>query len=1314
MLKTKLNYKNVRYTLKIITLFICSLIVLSGTLGIINYSNNTDQIFEHPDSNENTNLQLTNSHIVESKDSFIRTSRGSRKSKEDGDYEPNDLMKDAVMINVNKSATPKTIFGNLSFFDLVDWFKFNASCGLGSGKNATLFSIDLFDVSTMVGVYMELYAPKPYPHKLGNSTTHTLMNPNPANFNMVAPLNGTYYFRILRAGPMSSIGAGYKFVITVFDWNNTQYDGDNNFTDTNINIVNTTKDIQLIHNLSSIFDVHDFFCFTGYRHQNLTVDLLPQSNDADYDLFFFESQTTKYLLSSETIGKGSVNGAEKISTVLFSDRTYYIRVLARINNTPDTDNVKNFGPYIIKFSGNIPPRWRQNAPDDYYMVEDDPPLYMEPEDIWHDLNVVDDLNYHLWNSTSKDWEPRDNSSKVISSVDFETFSIELINNGSLLNPDEVIKITPFNNKFGDEEVKLGVSDSPADTFASHTITVHVLPENDAPIINNTETWEEFTNNGTIENNLISIEEFQELQIKVDAYDIEGDELTYSAEFEDPNTDFAKAFKIDTESGLISFFADHSYIGAHEIDINVTDDGNDPTNATTKKHMVFQIIPSTIDRIPKTLLEMPLNGSTLKIKNPVLRWNISDIDTDPALITYDIYLSTKLSEVLSHANEALIASGITGTHYEQKIALDDNTTYYWTVIPFDGVFTGICENDWYTLHINTTIIVPKVILKSPANNIIINYTNIKLQWKLIYSEDNKVAFDVYMGISEDVKELIFQETVETLNFEPSLISYGHTYYWGILPKAFEDNSILQGSFSEIWSFQIKRDYKPPVINLVEPKDKVILKNNDITFKWDVEYKEPESLDYEILVSSSSDFSNELLMNRTLKRFHTFFDLKVDTYYWKVVPFLNEIPGPESEVRSFIIDLTMVQPIVVPKFPLNNSTINVTTVELQWSLLYSGDISDIKYDVYLDSSTNDRNRMNQISSNHAKSYLPLVLNDKETYYWYVLPRIETENGIIIGEFHENISLFRIDSGYQEPPEPGFDLRLEPAYIQLPEGNQINVNLILNNTGNVDLSLSLSYQTEPNDILFLNLKIRKIGVFTGTNQSVVLEISAPPGVKPGTKITITVTAVADGTGLVDDEILAVEIISKDRDSSPNNTDTNSVWIYIICIVIVLVISILLLFIYLAKRKQKANLKEIGEEINQDRIEVQSTSPYTEPMPSVNGYKPITESYIQTIAQSSTPELTRSNGSINESGNTEPEKLETTTNGTPLVAPTVNSKPIQPVKPITPVTPIAPVTPVSAISIQTKAITPVIATPSQDTDDNKLSSAIAKPINSDNEHDI
>ena len=124
----------------------------------------------------------------------------------------------------------------------MDWYKFNASKGDNSGKNAHHIYLDLVDIATANGVFMELYAPTPHPHKLGTSRIHDKdIAGSEANFNMVAPLNGTYYLKVMSNGKPTFFNETYilNYVIVEIA-HNVAYDGDNSFTAPSIRWIDST------------------------------------------------------------------------------------------------------------------------------------------------------------------------------------------------------------------------------------------------------------------------------------------------------------------------------------------------------------------------------------------------------------------------------------------------------------------------------------------------------------------------------------------------------------------------------------------------------------------------------------------------------------------------------------------------------------------------------------------------------------------------------------------------------------------------------------------------------------------------------------------------------------------------------------------------------------------------------------------------------------------------------------------------------------------------------------------------------------------
>jgi hypothetical protein len=309
------------------------------------------------------------------------------------------------------------------------------------------------------------------------------------------------------------------------------------------------------------------------------------------------------------------------------------------------------------------------------------------------------------------------------------------------------------------------------------------------------------------------------------------------------------------------------------------------------------------------------------------------------------------------------------------------------------------------------------------------------------------------------------------------------------------------------------------------------------------------------------------------------------------------------------------------------------------------------------------MRQINNNYKQFFIPVTLDDNKTYYWYVLPSIETDEGFIVGEFQNNISSFKVDTNYHPPPEPGFELRLEPNYLQLPLGNQSIIDIILTNTGNIDLTLDITYLAEPNDLLFVNLKTRRISIPQGQLEIVGLDVSAPPGTEPNTGVTITVQAVADGvSGLAERKVLTVQVEAEEEPNEPTGNGADSYWMYIIGIIVVLVIIMIIFSLFITKRRQK--VKEEGKvETTEQRISVPSSSPYSSPPAVSVGYKP-----QQAV---STPPIARA-----------------TTTGIGLSLPAsaagqaVKVKPIKPVTPVRPVTPVKPVAPLASATKRSAAI--------------------------------
>jgi hypothetical protein len=1193
-----------------------------------------------------------------------RSTSSTRTSRANQDQEPNNSMATASIITYTSHVR---FNGTLSSTDTVDWYTLQLSKGDSSATNPDHFAIALQDISTGTGVSMQFLSPNskpPYPHKLAISEVHDFNNPDPnassAIIEMVPPLDGWYFLRVLPNG-VANGNYTLDFYKTT-ETSNAGYDGDNSFASPRWVDPNVEKTYIPNEYLDPIWDIHDFYNFTGYENQTLEVELTLPST-ADYDIFLFDKQSVNPIDSSTNVGFGI---GEKISTTLTENNVYYIRVWAKVNGS--VDHINNYGWYSIHFKGNVPPVWRTNATDYYEVEEDHPPFYIEEEPLWMDPNKNDQIDYILWDYNKEEWAPRDDNEVVVSSLKYDNFEIQIINNGTITVPDEAIKVILTENAYGETEVRLGARDRPAEAIGQHNITINIKQLNDKPVLNNTLKWIRFMPDGlTIKNNRIIATEESSIKIQATAYDVDGDNIAF--------TDNTNIFDIDPDSGMISFYAPFKLIGTHEINITVTDDGANPDLLSSTNTVEFIIKDSGIDHKPKTYLHVPENRSLIKSLFPNLAWNATDFDSSLNEITYNVFFSDSFDKVNSLDKSVMILNGTNSTSYTFTTPLLDKKTYYWTVIPFDGIFTGSCRNGFFKFRVDTEIIAPEVVLLTPKNQSILNYTDVELTWSIQYEGDQDVISDIYLGISDtDLK--LMEQGYDGTSYFPDDIFNGHVYYWKIVPKAGVPPNRISGDDSQIYNFEVKRGYKPPNVKLISPDDRSIFKSNEVSLSWEVDYRQPQKVTYEIYLETTIEFG-AVPFQIVTETFLKLEDLTATKYYWKVIPMVGEVPGPASEIRWFKIDPTVVQPIVVPKYPKANSTINITWVQLQWTVEYSGSIPKVRYDVYLDNSTDYRPGMSQINNNYRQFFVGVQLDDNKTYYWYVLPSIETVDGFIVGEFQGGLSRFTVDTSYRPPPEPEFELSLDPTTIKIQPGNITEIDINLKNTGNVGLSVDVTYEVNPNDVLFINLiQQHNIFVAQGSVKTIKLTVTAPTTITEKTGVGITVQGEIEEFTLSDRDVLTVEVEPKRPDEDPDNNASNGTDNFIIiALIAIIIICIFLSLLMIIRRRKKIKEQEeeaaarAKEKLSKSRIALPSPTPYSTPTPvtSVSGYKP-------------------------------PEAIPSAP-AAAVITPVAKPSAIKPVKPVRPVTPIAgktikPITPVAAkpvkpVSVGAKPVKPMAAKP-------------------------
>ncbi len=210
--------------------------------------------------------------------------------------------------------------------------------------------------------------------------------------------------------------------------------------------------------------------------------------------------------------------------------------------------------------------------------------------------------------------------------------------------------------------------------------------------------------------------------------------------------------------------------------------------------------------------------------------------------------------------------------------------------------GPAESEAYivNVYIWQPIPYPRVRLWGPSNNSTIITKSVNLVWLLENENLLKVTYDAYLD-TINPPDKIFQSGIINTNLTINGLINGETYYWTIIPKLGEYKGCC---LSGIWSFKV--DIPIPKVKLLTPENGSIIKSVKPTLSWSVEYYGTEILKYDIHLDSRKDpgieyknYTNKYYLPKRLLE-------KGKTYYWKVVPWVGDLKGLESEIWYFSID------------------------------------------------------------------------------------------------------------------------------------------------------------------------------------------------------------------------------------------------------------------------------------------------------------------------------------------------------------------------------------------------------------------------------
>ncbi len=343
-------------------------------------------------------------------------------------------------------------------------------------------------------------------------------------------------------------------------------------------------------------------------------------------------------------------------------------------------------------------------------------------------------------------------------------------NISLRLADSQLDVVELGGNFtGTISVRLNCTNAPGMVARSNTFNITVEDVNDAPV------W-------TSKLPDIEMDEYSEYVVNWSlrdfAFDVEGDDLNFSA---DP-LDYPMRVGIDRDMKLkIKALSDSRGNGI--FNLRVFEEGNVSIGSNTTHTVSINSVEP-----PRVQLLSPGEDVTLDDTVITFEWSLLDPDGKLGNVRFDFYLGNT-------SEPALHTADVSETNFTVK-DLDDNSTYYWNVVPTYEDVMEEQRSDTRQFTINSALGIPEIVLKSPENGSILSDTNVSLLWEHTNLSSHATDFQVYLGTSRDSMEMM--NSTPHLQFRPGDLTYNTTYYWTVLPfNASRKGVCLNG----IWSFRI---------------------------------------------------------------------------------------------------------------------------------------------------------------------------------------------------------------------------------------------------------------------------------------------------------------------------------------------------------------------------------------------------------------------------------------------------------------------------------------------------------------------------------
>jgi hypothetical protein len=243
--------------------------------------------------------------------------------------------------------------------------------------------------------------------------------------------------------------------------------------------------------------------------------------------------------------------------------------------------------------------------------------------------------------------------------------------------------------------------------------------------------------------------------------------------------------------------------------------------------------------------------------------------------------------------------------------------------YDVAGNGPTYSEEYKIIVNPKEIktIPKIKLLSPENNSMINSNKIILTWELITKLHTDILYDIKLDTQSPPEELL-EENYSGMNINISDLKNSKTYYWTVIPKV---NNLTGKCISGIWSFIVEFDI--PKVELKSPVNNSNITSILPTLVWAVKYSGFKTLSYHVYLDTSPDFLHGYYESSNTHFIPEFNLEQGETYYWKIVPWADDIKGIESPIWSFTVEYSD-QPMFNLKLILEPNELDLRPGEMKF--------------------------------------------------------------------------------------------------------------------------------------------------------------------------------------------------------------------------------------------------------------------------------------------------------------------------------------------------------------------------------------------------